>query len=350
MGGGGGTRQSGLLGHVVHQIVDVEDVTAGEHTLEGGLTVLIYRRAARDAVHADARAAGQLVLGDETHGQKQGVALEVDLGAGDGTATLVHLGNGDTRHALLAVDLRHGVGEHQRNTEIVQTLGDVTSQTARVGHQLADGLDLRALQGHAAGHDEADIARSQNDHLTAGHVALHVHEPLSRTRREDTRRASARDVESALGALAAAHGQHHSPCAEGEHPLGLADGGDVSGHAVLLGGSHVQHSRARFDGNAPLQRHFVVAVGVLGARQLLTEAVESEAVVDALAENTARVQITLQDDHVPHARVVCGHGGRQTGGASADDHKCLVGRTHIYVVLHISCPPCFRPPPWCGPC
>ena len=88
----------------------------------------------------------------------------------------------------------------------------------------------------------------------------------------------------------------------------------------------------------------MVAVGVLGARQLLAEAVETEAVVDALAQNTAGVQIALQDDHIAHACIVGGYGGGQTGGASADDDECRVGSAHIYVVLHISCPPFHRLP------
>ena len=242
------------------------------------------------------------------------------------------------------------MGEHQGDAEIVQTLGDVTSQTARVGHQLADGLHLRALQGHAAGHDETDVARAQDDHLTAGHVALHVDEPLGGTRGEDACGTGTRDVERALGALTAAHGQHHSPRAEGEHTLGLADGGDVGGDALLLGGGHVQNSRAGLDGDASLQSHLVVTVGVLGAGQLLAEAVETEAVVDALAQDSARVQVALQDDHVTDTVIIGGHSGGHTGGATADDDKRSIRSAHIYVVLHISCPPSCRLRSWCAPC
>ena len=45
-----------------------------------------------------------------------------------------------------------------------------------------------------AGHDEADITRSQNDHLAAGHVALHIDEPLGGAGGKDARRTGTGDV------------------------------------------------------------------------------------------------------------------------------------------------------------
>ena len=108
-----------------------------------------------DDLHA--HAAGKLVLGDQTHGQQQGVAVIVLLSAGDGLEVPVHLGDGDAGDALLALDVDHGVAQLQRNAEIIKTLDYVSLKAAGVGHDLRHDLDLGALEGHAAGHDQADV-------------------------------------------------------------------------------------------------------------------------------------------------------------------------------------------------
>ena len=83
MGGGAGAGVGGLLAHVVDEVVDVEDVAAGEDAGHAGLEALVDERAARGGADAHPGGAGELVLGKEADGEQQRVALDPALGAGD---------------------------------------------------------------------------------------------------------------------------------------------------------------------------------------------------------------------------------------------------------------------------
>ena len=56
----------GLRRDKIDQIVDMDNVSAGKHAGKRGLHVLKHAGAVGAAVHFDARAARQLVFGDET--------------------------------------------------------------------------------------------------------------------------------------------------------------------------------------------------------------------------------------------------------------------------------------------
>ena len=214
---------------------------------------------------------------------------------------------------LLPVDLHHGGGQIQRDIEIVQTLDDVALQTAGIGHDLRHGFDLRALQRHAAGHDEADVAGAEDDHALADQIALHVHHALGGARRPDAGGAGARDVQRASGPLTAAHGQHHRLRPDLLQAYGAAGDGE---HTVRR---DVQHHAVRPGGDAPLVYGVDIALGVLGAGQLLMEGVQAKARVDALVQDAAQLAAALQNEDIPQTRVVGGCGGGQSGGTAAHD-------------------------------
>ena len=239
------------------------------------------------------------------------------LGAGDGLHLLVHLGDGDAGHALLALDVHHGVAELQGDAVVVQALDDVALQAAGIGHDLRHDLDLCALEGQTAGHDEADVAAAQDDHLPAGHIALHVDQTLGRTGAVDARGTEARDVQRAAAALTAAHGQDDGPRLDLEQAVNLVHGGDDLVRAD--GEDHGQE--LIFD--AALKHLVDEALGVLGAGQLLLEGVQAEAVVDALVQDAAQLVVALQDQDAPIPGVVCGNRCRKTGGAAADDNNII---------------------------
>ena len=211
------------------------------------------------------------------------------------------------------MDLHHRGGQVQGDIEIVQTLDNVALQTAGIGHDLRHGLDLSALQRHAAGHDEADVAGAEDHHLPPGQIALHVHHALGGAGRPDAGGPRTGDVQRAAGPLTAAHGQHH------RLRLDL-----LQAHAASRDGQHllrrdVQHHAVRPRGDAPLLHGVDVALGVLRAGQLLMEGVQAKARVDALVQDAAQLAAALQNEDIPQTRVVGGCGCGQSGGASTDD-------------------------------
>ena len=71
---------------------------------------------------------------------------------------LIHLGNGNTFHTFLPFDIYYGMAQLQRNAEIIQTLYNISLQTAGVGHQLCHHLDFGSLQSHTPCHNQPDIS------------------------------------------------------------------------------------------------------------------------------------------------------------------------------------------------
>ena len=192
-------------------------------------------------------------------------------------------------------------------------------------------MDLGPLQRHAAGHDETDVAAAQDDHVFAGQIALHVHQPLGGAGAVNAGGPGAGDVQGAPGPLPAAHGQHDGlgldlneprlPSGDGQYPIFI----DVQHHsAQQVGDFHSLH---------PVDE----PLGVLRARQLLAEGVEAEAGVDALVEDTAQRLAPLDDENVLQARLPGGNGGCQPRRAAAYNSQLYLLHAHASLVM-----PCTR--------
>ena len=287
VGGGRLARGLALGAHIVHQVVDVEHVAAGEDAGDGALPVLPDHRAVGAGVDLHARLAAQLVLGQQAHGEQQGVAVEDHLRAGDGAALFIHLRHHHLLQPVPAPNVGDGVAQIEGNVEVVEALDDVPGQTAGVGHQLHAGQDLGPLQGHAAGHDQADVAGAQDDHPPTHHIALHVQKALGGAGGEDAGAAGAGDGDGAPGALPAAHSQDDGPGLDG---LVAVPGADGVQDPVLV---QIQHHGIGADLNVGVLHHVDEAARVLGAGELLLEAVQAEAVVDALVQDAARLVVAL---------------------------------------------------------
>ena len=213
------------------------------------------------------------------------------------------------------MDVHHGGGEIQGDVKILQALDNVALQSAGVGEDLRHCVDLGALQGHAPGHNKPDVAASEDHHIFSGHKALHIHQALGGTGGIDTRRTVAGDVQRAPGPLPAAHGQNHRLGLDLNEPrLRSGDGK----HPVL---GKIQHHGAQQIGNVHLLHPVNESPGVLGARQLLAEGVQTEACVDALVEDAPQLLVPLDNEDVLHALFPGSDSGSQTRRASADDGK-----------------------------
>ena len=177
---GSAARRGRFLTDVVDQIVNVENVAAGEDAGTDVSEPFVDQRAVCHGADGCAEAARQLVLGDQAAGEQERIAVVMALGAGDGAAVGADLGDGHAGDALTALDVDDGVTQVERNAEIVEALDDVPLEAAGIGHQLRDGEDLCALERHAAGHDEADVAAAEDDDAAADHAALDVDKALRR--------------------------------------------------------------------------------------------------------------------------------------------------------------------------
>ena len=227
----------------------------------------------------------------------------------------------------------------KRNVIVVQALNDVAVQAGGEGHQLHAGQHLRALQGHAAGHNQADVAAAQDDHPAAGHIAHEVDELLGRAGGVDAGAAGAGGAQRAAGPLAAAHGQDDGACLEHLQAMLGADAGDP---AVFL---NRENRRVALDIDAQFTGAVDVPLGVFRAGQFLLEAVQAEAVMDALAQDAAGVVFALQDEQVIDAVLPGGDGGGQTRRARAD-HQHIHPLNAVCLLGHVSSPPSSRPE-WC---
>ena len=122
----------------------------------------------------------------------------------------VNLGNIDGFNTVFTVNEGDGVGQLQRNIEVVEALDDVTGQAVGVRHDFSHTFDVRAFEGHTAGHDQSDIAGAEDNDFFTGHVAFHVDETLCGPGSEDAGRSESRNADGAGGSFAAAHGQDNS--------------------------------------------------------------------------------------------------------------------------------------------
>ena len=100
-----------FLTDVVDQIVNVENVAAGEDAGNGRFEPLVDQRAVRHGADVRAEGARQLIFRDESAGEQERIAVVMALGAGDGAAVGADLGDRHARDALAALDVDDRVAQ-----------------------------------------------------------------------------------------------------------------------------------------------------------------------------------------------------------------------------------------------
>ena len=156
-----------------------------------------------------------------------------------GARRAVDLGHDDALDAVPAADLDDRRSELERDRKVHQALPNVALEPARPRQDLEDALDRDALEGQAAGHDEADIARAQDHGFVADAKVLEIDEILGRAGGEDPGRPRPRDLDHLARPLAAAHGQDDRPGPDEPVPLPGVDaeepvGSEVEDHGPRL--------------------------------------------------------------------------------------------------------------------
>ena len=253
-----------LLGNIVNQIMYVQYVTAGKNTFYIRLTVLVNHRTTGNAIKGHTCALGQLILRNQTNGQKQRITGNELLGTGYGL-TAFDFSNGYTFQTLFAVDLDNGMAQLQGNVKVIQTLLNVTSQTAGIGHQFANSMNLCTFQSHTASHDQTDITGTQNDNFFTGHITHLVYILLCSTGTKDTGRTAARNIQRTFGTLTTAHGQNDSLGFDLENTIFFVGGGD---HFIV---GNIQYHGTQFKGNAQFSHLGFILPGILRTGQFFTK-------------------------------------------------------------------------------
>ena len=88
--------------------MDLQHIAAGKNAFNRGLAIFIYHSAVGHGIDGNAGATGQLIFGDQAHGQQQRIAFDIPLCAGNHLPTLVHLADSDTGKTLFTVNLGDG--------------------------------------------------------------------------------------------------------------------------------------------------------------------------------------------------------------------------------------------------
>ena len=238
------------------------------------------------------------------------------------------------------MDLNYGVGKAKRNAKVVEALLDISCKTAGVRHKLANSVNLCALKGHSSCHNKSDITRTENYNVLTGHITLHINKLLRHTCAVDACGTVTCDVERSLGSLTASHCENDCLCLDHKDTvLGVGSGyylvgGDIENHGVEL------------EGDLKLSYLLLVSPSVLRSGKLLAEAVETEAVMNALTENTAKRYVSFKDKYIADSALIRSHSRTHTCRSAADNYKFLSYHYLILLTLFCRIPLLTRRPPW----
>ena len=293
----------------------VHHIAAGEHTGDAGLHILVDHSALGVGVHGDPGLPGQLIFRDQADAEQDGIHIKFHFGARDGAAVLVHLGNDSLFHAGFALNIHDGMGQIQRDVEVLQTLHDVAGQAAGIRHDLHAGQHFGPFQRHAAGHDQADVAAAEDEHPLAYQITLHVDIALGSTGGVDAGGAGARDADGTAGAFPAAHAEDDASGFQNLIALFPADTVDLFVRGDL------QHHGAQLHPHAGGMQQFNASAGILRAGELLAKAVQAKAIVDALVQDAAQFVVPLQNQNIAQAVLPCAVSCGKACRAAADDDQ-----------------------------
>lgn len=136
-----GACQRRLLGHIIHQIVDVQHASTGEmpSALVSSLSLTFGPEGHRFISRR--YAAAQFILRDQSHGEQQRRSCSSPV---PGWACGSHPPGryGDAGHQLLPLDIHHRVAQLQRDAVVVQTLDNVHSNCRNRGMSSATTFTL----------------------------------------------------------------------------------------------------------------------------------------------------------------------------------------------------------------
>ena len=221
--------------------------------------------------------------------------------------------------------------EVERNSEVVETLGDVAGKPRGLRHDFNDRLYLDPAPAEPPRHDQADVAGADDHRAGAGKRSIPVQQLLRASGGIDSRRTGAGDRKVAASAFPAAHRENHRAGGVTDHaPLRRQrdQPEPVVRQAFYIGyGAAECKDRAGFFGDPG------DAGRILRPGQLLLEIIDAEAVVNALPQDAAGQFLAV--DHHGGTSGPGGLGGGGKSGGSGADHRDVV----CFFLNHSKLPP-----------
>ena len=294
--------------HEIDQVVNVYGIAARKDAGYARFHKLIDRRPLRHRIHVNARARTHFVFGNESDRKEKRIARDVFFRTFYRTAVRIDGSDRNARHALSPVDFDNRRTQFQRYVEVFETLRHIAAQARRIRHHFAHDFYVAPFEREPPRHDKTDIAASQNDDFFAGQVPVDIDETLRASGRKDARRPRTRNDEGAPRPLSAAHREDNRLRVQKHKSVFCVHRRDDVFSARFVerrfGQSRAfkifrlidrNNHRIRFVFDAPLANLRYKAAGVFGTRQLLSEIVKTESVVNALQKNSAELRIAFQN-------------------------------------------------------
>ena len=298
--------------------MDMKHVTTGKYAVYIRLQTFIHYRTGCHRIQLYSYLGRKFILRDQSTGQKQGITIIIFFCTRNRLAILIYLCKCYTFHALLSFDVYHCVTQLQRNTIIIQTLHDITFQTAGIWHQLCYHLNLGTLQRHTSRHDQSDISGTQDHNLFTRHSSFHIDVSLCSSCGINTRRTITRNIQCTSGTLSASHCQNHCFCLNLEQTLFFIH---YSNNFIP---GHIHNNRMKQIRNLHFLYLFNISSGILRSGQFFLKCMQSKSVMYALIQNTTKFIISLYDQDILYPCLSGCNCCRQSCRSSPDDcNLCL---------------------------
>ena len=179
-----------------------------------------------------------------------------------------------------------------------------------VGFRFVHANDLRAFEREPPRHDEADIPAAEDNATHSRQFAEDVGVILRGARREYARAMAALHADLPRGALSATRREDEGSRANTLDTFARDHGEDV----VLLIAVYFAHKGERPNRNIRLRQLLDESLRILRAGELFSKAHESEAIVNALLQNSAEARFPLDEQRLC-AFAIRGERGCKSGRA-----------------------------------
>ncbi len=295
----------------------MQAIAAGKDSRNARHIVLIHDRSPGTGIHDDSSLIAQMILRNQADAEQQRIHIEILFCALNRLPVRSDFRKLDLLQPVMTIDMRDGMAQIQRNSEVFKTLLHIAGQTVGIGHQLRNSIYFRSFQRHPSCHDQTDIAGSENEHLLSDQISVHVQIALSLPGSIDAGRTFPRDLDGTARALIAADRKNHR-IRRNRHISFLWI--HVFDPAIRI---QVHDHRIQSDLHVQVFSLIFKALCISRSGKLLMEGLKPEAIMDALIQNSSCFRILFENDDILDAELLQTNGCSQTCAAAAD-YCCLI--------------------------
>ena len=201
---------------------------------------------------------------------------------------------------------------------VVKALHHVSGKSLGEGASCNYCNNLATLKHYTPGHDHSDISGTQDYDFLSDHLAFDIDIPLCSTCCEYAGGSVPCNSDTASGPLTATHGQYNSLCLEFKDTLLAVH------HSKSLVLSNIQNDCIKEVLDLGLLGHIDKALCILRTCKLLFEDMESESVMDALLQDSTRLNIAFYNGNALDSVVICFQGSCHSGRTATYYYKIKI--------------------------